>query len=721
MARPSLRNALTAALILLATFAAYSPVLAPDTRFVWDDDNELWGTRGHLVQDSDGILQAWFPLQRPEQAERAAGAEPGIWEWEPVPGHGFWPLTPSVLWLEWRLFGADDRWAMGHDTAERIAAVEQIANLFHIPNILLHALNAILIWIALARLAIPGSRWIGLVFALHPICVPSVAWVSELKNTLSLAMMLSALHAYLSYDERPRRWLHATSLLLFFLSLTAKTSGVGFPFLLLGAIWWRRGAVSLRDGLRVLPFFVLSLLLGWTTLWFTQQSGGINELVRAPASLPEALAGAGWISLFYAWKTFLPLDLMMIYPRLDPSSWGAARFLPSLVLVVLLGASWLKREQWGRGPCFALFAAGVLLFPVLGFFEMTYMMHSEVSDHFHYASLVPPLALAIGGFASWTASRPRFRPALPILGIGLALTLGVMTFERAKVFKSHLALWSDNVERNPEAWMAQYNLGSSLLIEADHMRPSDARIGVSAWAAQHLARATELQPTYARAHYRLGRAFAETGEDERAIEAWRTALELEQAERALESKEEAIRRTQIARAARRLRRFEEARSEFERSLELWPGQPELHFELGRVVLRLGDELRALGEFERVLEANNDHFKAHVSLAMLLATAHNPSIRDGKAALNQALEARRVAPASKRSQLRVLHALAAAHAERGSSRVVLPEQEFKAATRLMREAMELSIELGDLREMQIAASRYKIYASGQGLRRSSTRR
>lgn len=699
-----------AALILLATFAAYAPVLQPDTRFLWDDDDELWGVRGHLVQDSDGILQAWLPLQRPDGREYAA------WEWEDVPGQGFWPLTPTVFWLEWRLFGADELWAASEIRSEQIEAVEGIANRFRLPNVLLHALNAILVWLVLARLGVPGSAWAGLFFALHPLGVPSVAWVSELKNTLSLFLLLLSFEAFLRDDEQPRRALQVGSLFLFFLSLTAKTAAVGFPFVLLGATWWRHGALARRDLIRVAPYFLLSLAMGLTTLWFTQESGGVTELVQGPESFGHSLAGAGWIPFFYAWKTLVPLDLMMIYPRLEVPWRNPASYLPIVAIALLLALAWAKRERWGRGPFFALTATGVLLFPVLGFFEMTFMMHTEVSDHFHYLGIIPVLALVVGGAATWVSARPGLKIPAGVVGVALLLMLGVMSHERSKVFKGHVELWTDNVRRNPDAWMAQYNLGTSLLLEAEQIQSRDVRRGVEAWALEHLEQAVELQPTYARAHYERAHALARLGDDAGAVEAFRTALELELATRTMPPEEEAIRRLEIGRASRRLRRFEEARTELQLSTELWPGRPLAHFELGVTLLRLDDEAGAKGEFERTISAAPDHFKAHIRLAMLSAAALDESIRDGDAAMLFARRAEQLAPPDVKSRLMVLSALAAAHAERGLGDPAIHEEEMEAATELAREAMNTALQANELPAFKLATHHFRVYSSGRALRR-----
>ncbi len=702
------------ALIAAASLVVYAPVLQPDTRFLWDDDSELWGHRGHLVQDTDGLLKAWFPVQRPEAGWHR------IWEWQPQPGLGFWPLTPTVFWLEWRLWNADDRWEQGASRVEKIAAVEAIAYRFHIPNVLFHALAAILAWLVLARLGLQGAWLAGLVFALHPVHVPSVAWVSELKNTLSLPLLLVSLLLFLRHDERPRRWLLASSLLAFFLSLCAKTSGVAFPFVLLGCAWWRRGRIARRDLLRAAPFFVVAFLMGLSTLWFVQGSGGLSELVVPPENFLHRLAGAGWIPWFYGWRTLFPSDLMMIYPRFEIVWRSALAYLPGLALLAILACAWRWRASWGTSVLFAVGSFVALLFPVLGFFEMTFMMHSPVSDHFNYISMLPLLALVIGGTRAACASRPPAVWAWRAAAVGLVLVFACMTWQRAFHFKNHIALWSHNVAVNPDAWMAQYNLGSSLIVEADRLEPGPESERRYSSALAHLQRAVKVQPGYERAHYRLGTALGRVGRDAEAIEAWLHGIEIATRKADGPSLLQAGRyRREVALAASRLGRLDLAQDQYRLAINLMPTAWRLYLELGGVLERLGDERGARSSYMRVLSQQRHHFDAQVSLALLLASAQNESIRNGKQALVYAERARSGdRELDVEQHLRVLHALAAAHAERAWAAVPESEDGFQIAADFTRRAIEMARESHRPDDVVLATARLHLYENGQPLRRES---
>src|SRR6266545_1249972 len=263
-----------AALIFLLAFAVYWPALRG--QFVWDD--LLLVDKNPLVKGEAGLRAIWF------QAD--------------------FPLTTLAFWLQWLMWGKNPAG-------------------YHVVNVLLHALNALLVWRVLARLRISGAWIAGLIFAVHPVCVASVAWISELKNTLSLLFFLLSLWCYLKFDTQivgtkmkrgatnaaeseptpdPSKegnkppegnkplgarqqfpswegsgvgqlvdgassW-YCLSLIAFLLALFSKTSTVMLPVVLLGYAWWQRGHITRRDLLRTSPFFLLALLFGLMTVWF---------------------------------------------------------------------------------------------------------------------------------------------------------------------------------------------------------------------------------------------------------------------------------------------------------------------------------------------------------------------------------------------------------------------------------------------------------------------
>ncbi len=219
------RAFLAGGLIVLATVLSSLPALRAG--FIWDDDVML--TDNPFIKAANGLYHIWFTTALPD----------------------YFPLTSTSFWLEWRLWGMN-------------------ATGYHLTNILLHGASAVLLWRVLAHLKIPGAWLAALVFAIHPVNVESVAWITERKNTLSLFFCLLAAYWYLRGESgspsAPSRSAHPAtrcywlSLVAYLPALLSKTSVVMLPLVLLALAWWQRGKVSARDLRRSAPLFALSLI-----------------------------------------------------------------------------------------------------------------------------------------------------------------------------------------------------------------------------------------------------------------------------------------------------------------------------------------------------------------------------------------------------------------------------------------------------------------------------
>jgi len=563
------------------------------------------------------IRGAWLWDDGLEIARNEALREPGGW-WRPFvhpQGMDYFPLKSSLQWLEWHLWGADP---VG----------------YHAVNVLLHALSALLVWRLLRLLGVRFACLGGLLFAVHPLCVESVAWISEFKNTVSLPPLLLAAGAYVRFDAERRPRARIAALLWFAAALACKTSVVMFPAVLLVFAWWRRGRIGPGDLRDAAPFFAASAAIGAATVWF--QSTRAIGIAGTPAGLAGRIGQAGWSLLAYARQAAWPSDPAPIYP-------AAGRGLPGvlawLVVAAALALLWAFRKGWGRH---ALLAAGWFLLnlaPVLGVIPMAYLRISPRADHFAYVSLVGWAGLAAAAYgAALGAWHRRFGPRAVL---GLPLAAGVAAAACAMVlvsrgyaaaFRGEKALWTFAVERDPGAWLARNNLGKALLEER---RPAEAEAqlraatalepdspeahanlgnclaeeGRASEARREYAEALRIDPGFAGGHYDLGLSLLKSGLLAQASEEFRAALRLDPAH--------AQAHNNLGLALAGLGRASEALGEYRLALGLDPGLAEARLNLGNLFFRQGRMEDAVREYREALRSEPDYAGAHYNLGQAL--------------------------------------------------------------------------------------------------------
>jgi len=227
----------------------------------------------------------------------------------------YFPITNTAFWIEHHLFGDNP---LG----------------YHALNILLQAADAVLVWLVLRRLQIPGAWLAGLIFGIHPVHVESVAWISELKNVLAMFFTLLSILCFVEIDEKPRsRTWYILSLIFFALALLSKTQVVFMPMVLVLCLWWRARdfATLRREAIRTWPFFVMAAVFSLITIWFQNRGIGEEEIIIGFGCAPFRKRGmAVW---WYAGKVFLPARLMAIYPRWRFDSPDLSEWLPLIALV----------------------------------------------------------------------------------------------------------------------------------------------------------------------------------------------------------------------------------------------------------------------------------------------------------------------------------------------------------------------------------------------------
>ena len=537
------------------TLVAYLPAHAAG--FIWDDD--WYVTKNELLHDVAGLVRIW------------------------VPGHTvqYYPVVFTSFWIEHHLWGLEPAG-------------------YHVVNVLLHALNALLVWRLARGLGIPGAWWIGAAFALHPVHVESVAWITERKNVLSGAFYLSAALAYLRFEElrgcpsppaRRGAW-YAAAFGLFLLALLSKTVTCSLPAALVLMRLWQQRSVALRA---LAPMFVVGLVLALHTAHLERTRVGAQGAEFA-LSFVERTWIAGKALLFYPSKLLVPWPLVFIYPRWDPGAATPSAHWSTAVVLFVAAVACLAYARGVRGPGLALaFFAGSLL-PALGFFDVYPMRYSFVADHFQYLASLGILALVIGPIAArFHASR-----AGVIVGAAMIVCLGALTWRRAGVFSDPETLWRETIRLNPAAWMAHNNL-ALVLTES----------GRNAEALESL-RAAQAAATGEKASRQIRRNLAITlgklGRDQEALEAY---LELQHAAGGME--------LELARTLERLGRDEEAEAYFRGALA-GEGDPAALVPFGVHLMRRGRPEEALIWLERSVALHPDDADALMFLADAYAGA-----------------------------------------------------------------------------------------------------
>jgi len=546
---PAPRSSLLSyAVILCATILAYLPAL--NGTLLWDDSSHV--TRLDL-RSLHGLWRIWF-----------------------VPGatQQYYPLLHSAFWFEHAIWGDA---VLG----------------YHLLNVLLHALAACLVVTIVRRLALPGAWLAGLCFALHPICVEAVAWISEQKSTLSGVLYLAAALVYLRFDESRRRSHYIAALGLFLLALAAKTVTATLPAALLVVLWWCRGRIeSRRDILPLVPWFAVGAAAGLFTAWMERTYIGAAGAAFTLTPIDRILL-ASRIIWFYAAKVIWPADLTFFYERwhIDPGEWWQYLFLAGLIAAA--AALWRLRRQ-ARGPLAAFLIFAGTLFPVWGFFNVYPFRYSYVADHFAYLASLALIA-PVSAFLTSLAKRRQW------LLILLPATLGILTCRQAADYRDEETLYRATLDRNPNAWLAHNNLGNVLLAEP----------GRRDEAIAHFQTAISLMPDFWEAHLSLGNALLETpGRLDDALAEYRTAARLS-------PRSERV-HTNLGNALLEKGDPAGAAAELAEALRMDPNNAEAHNDIGNLYSQTGRLPEAIAEYRAALRANPDFAEAHNNLGRALA-------------------------------------------------------------------------------------------------------
>jgi len=632
------RDWLWGLILFLAVLATYSPVWWAG--YVWDD--AVFITANPVIVGPLGLKEIWTTH---------AGSVS--------------PLTLTMFWVENALWGMPPR-------------------PYHVVNIILHAACAILLWRVLRSLRIPGA-WLGAaLWALHPLQVESVAWISEMKNTQScLFYLLSILFFVKSLRTKGVGWNYSFTLLFAGLAIASKFSTLVLPVVLGLCAWWVEGRWQWRHLIRLAPILVMSALAGAITLWLgTVEPALAGEIPSR--SWPERMAMSGDVIWFYAGKLVWPHPLMAIYPSwtIDASQWTS--YLPLLAVVLLLLILWLNRGAWGRPYFFALAYFLVALFPFLGFFDQSFWRYSFVEDHLQNLAGMGLLALlGAGCFRLAESIFPGKSSLQLVLAAGVLVIVGTLSWQRAWVFENDETLWTDNVVKNPNSWAGENNLGIALYQKGQsdeailHFQKSLAinpnntgahcnlglALSLKGQVGEGMAqfqKALEINPNDGEVFYNLGVVLFQKGQLDEAMTQFQKALQVYPVYALINHDQGKIFNYQ-GKIFVRKGQFDEAITRFRKAVEFSANDVEAHNNLGAVLFHIGQVEEATAQFQKALAIDPDDAEAHNNLGIVYiqegrpseamdqfkaALRSKPDFLEAQKSLEKAQESPRLKPSSK---------------------------------------------------------------------------
>ncbi len=570
--------------IVVTTLVAYRPAI--NSGFIWDDDDYV--TNNELLRTDAGLVQLW----------------------EPGHTHQYYPAVFTTFWVEHHLWGLNPRG-------------------YHVVNVILHVANALLLWRIMSLLGVPGAWMIGAIFALHPMHVESVAWITERKNVLSGLFYMLAVLAYLRFDPMrdeeaaaespPGIWgFYALSLLLFVLALLSKSVTCSLPVALVLVMILRGQRLRPKRLLPLVPMFVIGFAAAMHTAYLERESVGAKGAAFDFSFVERCLIACRSL-VHYPLKLLVPHPLVFIYPRwtVDAGDWRS--WWPAVVVLAVATAAVVAFLRGRRGPAVAVAFFVVTVFPALGFVDFWPMVYSFVADHFSYLASIGLIALVVAPLARRFGSRR----GVQVLAGAVLLVYGGLAWQEGHEYANEETLWRRTIADNPGAWMAYNNLGVVFL--RDHGRLGDAadlmRRGDAHGAVQVLE-TSSTQELHDLARRLRGLPPDRDAQAADAMERMRPPLideAIRQFKASLDINPDNYQANgNLAVAMHRLGRYEEALTYWRALMAHGTATPDDRYGMGLTLEKLGRTEEAIADYEGILQEAPEHLAAHLRLGELLA-------------------------------------------------------------------------------------------------------
>lgn len=548
------------AVIALITLVVYVPAMRGG--FIWDDD--AYVIENTELRTTGGPARIWFdPRSEPQ----------------------YYPLVHTTLWVEYQLWGLNSHG-------------------YHLTNVVLHIAGALLLWGVLRHLEVPGAFLAAALFAVHPVHVESVGWITERKNVLCGVMYFLCLRAYLRFCPLRDRagsdagqWrFYGLAFAFFVAALLSKTVTCSLPAVIVVLLWWKRRRLRVAEIAPLIPFFVIGLLLAMITVRLEVEHVGAKGEEWSLTAVQRCLI-AGRALWFYAEKLVWPHSLCFNYTRwqVDAAQWWQYLFPAGALAVVAV--LWTGRARFGKGPLAAVLMFAGTLLPALGFFSVYPFQYSYVADHFQYLASIGLIVLGVV-LADKALRRWRGLPVrvASVLVVGIFV---VLTWRQGRIYADLPTLWNDTPAKNPDSWLANGAMG------AYHLKNSGPDEAIP-----FLERAIELRPSHGGLYSNLGMAYCTTGRPAESIPHLERAAELDPGNANLHNN--------LGQFLAQQGRIEDAIRHFEEALLLRPNFGDAHFNLGSWLPMVNKLDQAAEHLEKVLELDPVDTQARAMLQRLRA-------------------------------------------------------------------------------------------------------
>ena len=591
-------DGILALLLVAAVMVVYWPALHGG--FVWDDDSHI--SDNPTLRSLKGLWEIWF---------------------QPGATCQYYPLSFTGFWIGYQLWGL-------HTPG------------YHLITVALHGTGAVLLWQVLKRLEVRAAWLAGAIFALHPVNVMSVAWMTELKNTLSGVLILGAAWAYLRFAglgvygrtavPSGADWRYGLlSLALFQLAMFAKTAVSFLPVTLVLLVWWKRGRLTWRSAWPLLAMFGIAVGMGLLTLRVEHLHGATGDEFRM--GWRERVLVSGRSFWFYLGKLFYPHPLIFIYERWKINAGAWWQYVYPAATLGMFSGLWLWRKRIGKGIFVALLHFYITT-SLIVLIQVLYMMrYTFVTDHWQYYGCMGVFAVAAAGIAGALSRWGLWgKPWGVLMLTGLLLTLATLSWRQCAMYADAETFWQTTLRRNPDCPMACNNLGQIFFQQgrldeamaqyqkALALQPDFSEVfnnlgsvllqqGRLDEATAQFLKMLAINPDSADAHYNLGNALFRQGRTDEAIAHYQKALAI---------KPDFVEaHNNLGNALLQQGRLDEAIAQYQQTLALKPDYAEAHNNMGSAMFQQGRLDEAITHFQKALAIKPDYAKAHYNLGNTL--------------------------------------------------------------------------------------------------------